>query len=124
LLVVPTPVAKAFENKSAIEGAQGRLRKRLSDANAELPLGHGTIRNYLGQGNADRSHRGERQIREAISALKQSGRYDEIVDEVLRKHPLPVAEAKPSSDFGFCTAEPFARLQTDFARNRLLPPWW
>jgi hypothetical protein len=59
--------------------------------------GSPTIRRYLGQGNPDNSLRGERQIREAITTLKQSGRYDEMVDAAIRKHPQPVTD-KPSAN--------------------------
>lgn len=88
--IVPDPVRKAFDDKHAINTAQGKLEKRLTNPDADLPIGHVVIRTYLGQGNPERSHRAERQIREAISALKQSGRYDEIIDEMLRKYPQPV----------------------------------
>lgn len=92
--IVPSSVAKAFENKHAIEVAQKRLRS----ASAErLPTGHNVIRAYLGQGNPDKSHRPERAVREAISALKQSGKYDDIVEEMVCKYPPPVDESKPAN---------------------------
>src|SRR6516165_3729095 len=55
--IVPPSVGGAFENKHAMEIAQGKLKKRLADPNADPPLGHGVIRAYLGQGNPERSHR-------------------------------------------------------------------
>jgi ParB-like chromosome segregation protein Spo0J len=97
--IVPACVAKAFENRHAVEIAQGKLKKRAADLNTELPIGHVTIRTYLGQGNPKNALRGERQIREALAALKQSGRYDEIADEILRKHSPPVtSDIKPAKE--------------------------
>src|SRR5262245_43771255 len=83
---------KAFENKLAAEKAASNLRKGTS---VHVAFGHNVIRAYLGQGNPANALRGERAIREAVSALKQSGHFDGIVDDVLRKHPL-LANAKPS----------------------------
>jgi ParB-like nuclease domain len=97
--IVPVSVAKAFDGKRGIETAQGRLEKRRNDPSADLPIGHVVIRTYLGQGKPENALRGERQIREALAALKQSGRYDEIANEILRKHPQSVAtEAKPAKE--------------------------
>jgi ParB-like chromosome segregation protein Spo0J len=101
--IVPVSVAKAFANKAAIEMARGKLR---NGKDTHLTLGHNVIRTYLGQGNADRSHRADRQIREAISALKQSGRYDDIVDEVLLKYPPPVDENKAAKKTEVTTTKP------------------
>jgi hypothetical protein len=100
-IVEPT-VVKAFENKAGIEQA----RKKLRGANANMAIGENIIRSYLGDGKPDRCHRGIRQIREAISALKQSGRYDEIVDKGVREHPLPVIDAKPAKDSAVTTTKP------------------
>jgi hypothetical protein len=91
--IVPVSVAKAFESKSAVAKATGKLR---NGRDVHLALGHNVIRRYLGQGNAGDCTRSERQIREAISALKQSGVYDDIVEEALRKVPPPASDAKPS----------------------------
>jgi len=49
--IVPVPIIKAFENKRAIEVAQSRLEKRRTNPDADVPVGHVVIRNYLGQGN-------------------------------------------------------------------------
>lgn len=92
---VPSSVIKAFENRHAIEVAQKRLR---SDRAERMPIGHVVIRTYLGQGNPKNALRGERQIREALAALKQSSRYDKIIDETLRKLLPPIADAKPAKD--------------------------
>jgi ParB family chromosome partitioning protein len=92
--IIPVSVAGAFESKAAIEMARGKLR---NDSNTHLLLGHNVIRAYLGQGNKDRSPRSERQVREAISALKQSGVYDRIVEQALLEHPQPVADAGPNA---------------------------
>lgn len=89
----PPSVAKAFESKMAIKATATKLR---TGADIHIALGHKVIRRYLGQGNPDNCTRGERQIREAISALKQSGTYDEIVEEALRKVTPPPSDAKPS----------------------------
>src|SRR5262245_9678865 len=89
--IVPPSIASAFQSKKTLDEARGRLR----GSSANMALGHNVIRAYLGQGNPERSHRGERQIREAISALKQSGRYDKLIETALLKYPPPT-EAKPS----------------------------
>lgn len=86
--IVPS-VKMAFEDKGAIDRAVGKLR---NGTDVHLALGHGTIARYLGQGRTERSHRSERQIREAISALKQSGRYDDMVDDARAKYVQPVAD--------------------------------
>jgi ParB/Sulfiredoxin domain len=86
-------VAKAFENKTAFKQARAKLR---TGTNTHLVLGIPVIRTYLGQGNPERSHRGERQIREAIGALKQSARYDDIVADAILKYPQPVSDVKES----------------------------
>jgi ParB-like nuclease domain len=93
--IVAPAIKQAFDNTPAIEQAIRRLR---NGADAHIALGERTISRYLGQGDPDQSHRGARQVREAISALKQSGRYDEIVDEALSKHPPPVGHDKSAKD--------------------------
>lgn len=99
----PTSVAKAFESKMGMEAARTKLR---NGTNAHMALGSPVIRAYLGQGKADHSHRGERQIREAITALKQSGRYDDIIDETVRKYPPPVDTSKPAKKTEVATTKP------------------
>lgn len=94
---VPVPVAKAFETKGSLETARGKLRTRITNPDADVPISYHPIRRYLGDGNPERSHRGERQIREAISALKQAGRYDTIVDEAVSKYIRPVADTPAST---------------------------
>lgn len=89
--IVPD-VARAFESKLAIDSARGKVR----NGNAHMALGQGVIRAYLGDGNSSSARRGERQVREAISALKESGRYDDIIDEVLRKYPPAVTDKAPA----------------------------
>jgi len=91
----PIAVAKAFENKVGIEQARTKLR---NGTDVHLAFSHPTIRRYLGQGNAKRSYRSERQVREAISALKQSGKYDDLVDEARAKYPVPDAPAAKGKD--------------------------
>jgi hypothetical protein len=82
----PTQIRQAFENKTAMDQARGRLRGN----SPHLAFGHNVIHAYLGE------HRGERAIREAMAALKQSGVYEEIVTEELARHPEPVAD-KPAA---------------------------
>jgi ParB/Sulfiredoxin domain len=82
----PTQIRRAFENKTAMLQARGKLRGNAP----HLAFGSAIIHAYLGD------HRGERAVREAISALKQSGVYEEIVAEELSKHPEPVAD-KPAA---------------------------
>lgn len=91
--IVPPEVKRAFEDKGAIDRACGRLRR---GTDVHIALGHNVIRAYLGKGDPKNAKRGERQIREAISALKQSGRYDEIVNAELLKHPEPVTNKEPA----------------------------
>jgi hypothetical protein len=83
--IVPS-VVKAFENKAGMEQARIKLRGN----SPHLAFGHNVIHTVLGE------RRGERAIREAIAALKQSGVYAEIVAEELSKHPEPVAD-KPAA---------------------------
>jgi hypothetical protein len=109
--IVP-PVAKAFESNLAIEAARGKLRR---GTDVHIALGHGIIRRYLGQGDIDESHRAERQVREAITALKQSGKYDDIVDEALRRYP-PVVSAAPSTSTAVARRAPARRVP----RERIL----
>lgn len=108
--IVPPAVKTAFEDKGAMDRAVGKLR---NGTDPHLALGHNVIRAYLGEGDPDRAHRGERQIREAISALKQSARYDEIVDEAVRKYPPPT-DAKPSKSTAI------AKTKQATPRRRLL----
>lgn len=67
-------ITKVFESKSSIERTRSKLR---AGTDVHLAIGYETIRRYLGQGNAERSLRGERQIREAggrrWSALQSRG---------------------------------------------------
>jgi hypothetical protein len=89
LLSGPTivgPVAKAFTNKAGMDQARVKLRGNAP----HLAFGADVIHVYLGE------NRGERAIREAIAALKQSGVYAEIVAEELSKYPEPVAD-KPAA---------------------------
>lgn len=91
---VAMSIKQAFEDKRALEIAYGRLKALATNPDAaKVPIGEKTIIRYLGKGDPDKCKRGERQIREAISALKQSGRYDEIIDAELRKYPQPVPDA-------------------------------
>jgi ParB-like chromosome segregation protein Spo0J len=87
--IVPPAVKAAFEDKGAMDRATGKLR---NGTDVHLALGHGAIARYLGEGDPKKALRGERQIREAITTLKQSGTYDDLVDEAVRKYPQPVAE--------------------------------
>jgi len=88
-------IKAAFENNRAIETAQGRLGK-WHEGSRNSPFGEESISRYLGQGNPEKCHRSLRQIREAISALKQSGRWDKVIDAEVLKHPLPVEDAEPA----------------------------
>jgi hypothetical protein len=81
-------ISQAFERAKELQRAQNRLRS----SNALGAIGEDSICRYLGQGKPEKSHRSLRQIREAISALKQSGRWDKIIDIELLKHPLPMLD--------------------------------
>jgi len=110
--IVPLNVARAFENKAAMERARSKLA---AGTDPSHDIGHGVVRRYLGQGKPENALRGERQIREAISALKQSGRYDEIANEILRKHPPVVAGTKPAKS-------PSGPIETKVAKTKAAKP--
>jgi ParB-like chromosome segregation protein Spo0J len=112
--IVPKSIEGAFDGKRGVETARGILKTKVANADARFPISHGVIRAYLGQGKPERSHRGERQIREAISTLKQSGRYDQIIEEALGKHPLPVTEVEES------TSTTVAKTKPPKPRRRIL----
>lgn len=99
-------ISEAFESKTALDTARGRLQRRAIDGDGQNPIGHHTILRYLGHGDENKSHRSRQQIREAISALTQSGRYDKIIDEAIRKHPLPVEDTKSAKDTAVIRAKP------------------
>jgi hypothetical protein len=108
--IVHRSISCAFEGRSALGNAQERLNKRLNNPNADIPIGINTIRMYLGQGDPKRCQRPERAIREAISALKQCGKYDEIVEKAVVKarSDLPVPKGKPSKSTAVIMTEPRA----------------
>ena len=85
----PASIKAAFESVLAMKQTIGKLR---AGKDVHTALGEPTISRYLSQGHPEKSHRGARQIRTAISALKQSGRYDDIVEEMVRRYPEPVAD--------------------------------
>lgn len=82
--------AKCFEGKKGYETASGKLMARFNDPDKDGGVGWRPILRYLGDGNEDNAHRSKRQIIDAISSLKQTGRYDDIVDEAMAKYPPPV----------------------------------
>jgi hypothetical protein len=90
--VVPKAVRLAFESEDTKDAVFGNLKKRLSDPNADVTITYHTVLRYLGRGDESQARRGERPIREAISTLKQSGRYDKIIDEALRRHLASVPD--------------------------------
>jgi ParB/Sulfiredoxin domain len=96
LLLAPdgfAPIAaKPFEGKLGYQQARGKLIARLHDPNKDGGIGWQSIMRYLGGGDEEKCRRSKRQIIDALSTLKQSGRYDAIVDEALRKNPIPVAD--------------------------------
>jgi len=100
-------LSQAFANKNGIETAQGRLQKRAADPTSRsAPFGEESIRRYLGNGDPEKSHRGLNQIRETITALKQDGRWDDIINAEVLKHPLPVADAEPTKDTAVVVRKP------------------
>ena len=97
--ILPDSVTKAFEDERQLKRARTKLQIRLTEpekADIHLAIGHGVIARYLGHGDPKKSSRSETQIREAITTLKQAGRYDDIVDEAIRKYPQPVATVSKS----------------------------
>src|SRR5262245_60491395 len=89
----PEKISRLFNGDKGIKQTRTKLR---TGSDVHRTLGVDVIRAYLGQGNPERSQRGEREIRDAISTLKESGHYDEIVDRALRKYPQPVGDGKPA----------------------------
>jgi hypothetical protein len=85
-MIIPDPIKDAFDDKHAMETAQGKLHKRIGNPDAAIAIGHYTIRKYLGQGKPKDSPLGEIAIREALDTLKKSGVYDDIVDATLAKN--------------------------------------
>ena len=63
-----------------------------------VEFGWPSIMRYLGNGKEEDARRSKRQIIDAISTLKQARRYDEIVDNELRRHPQPVANKSSAKD--------------------------
>jgi hypothetical protein len=95
-------VARAFKNnRTAIKQAYSKLR---NGSDSHLVLGIPVIRAYLGP------HRGERPIREAIAALKQCGKYDDIVDEAIRKHCVPLITTSTSKAVATTKDKPKRRI--------------
>jgi ParB-like chromosome segregation protein Spo0J len=96
---IPPTIVKAFESQRSLDIARGRLKKRLSDPDIDTraAIGQNIIRRYLSQGDPNKARRAEEDIRNTISALKQSGRYDEIVDEAIRKQARAPATAKSAA---------------------------
>jgi hypothetical protein len=95
--LLPHPVARdgvlsqAFENKDAIDTAYARLQRWPEHRSGrQNPIGYETIARYIGP------HRSHMQIREALGALVQNGRYEKLIDETIRRNPIPV-EDTPSA---------------------------
>lgn len=88
---VRTIVRTCFESRKSFDISRALLLAGKKDPNRSGGLGVDLIRCYLGGGKPDKASRGERQIREALTTLRQSGRYDEIIDDELAKHPQPGA---------------------------------
>jgi ParB/RepB/Spo0J family partition protein len=103
-----------FDGAKGFDTARGKLLRRLDDPSKDGGIGEPLIRRYLGQGKEEQSHRSHSEIREAISALKQSGRYDRIVDDALHAHPLPVAD-KPAAK-----TKAVAEAKAKSSRRRIL----
>lgn len=93
---LPGAVRRAFASKMAIDSARTKLRGN----SPHLAFGIDIIHAYL------REHRGERAIREAMAALKQSGVYNEIVEEEVSKHPEPVADKPAAKTTAVMKAKP------------------
>jgi len=123
---LPAPLAKsirqAFNDQAEIEKAFMRLIKRASDPDASVPIGTDTIRLYLGQGDPQKAHRSEKQIRETLGALRQSGRYDAIINDAIAKHPIADeddddTEPKDTAIIKRKSAKPKPRLLDDRVAN-------
>jgi hypothetical protein len=75
-----------FDGAKGFEIARGKLLGRLADPDKDGGIGEPLIRRYLGKGNEENSRRSHVQIRHAIGSLKQTGIYDNLVDEALSKY--------------------------------------
>jgi hypothetical protein len=94
---VAPSIIKAFADKAALATAQTNLQKRANNPDSRnSPFGEDSICRFLGNGHPEKSHRSLRQIRETISALKQSGTWDKTIDAEILKHPMPVEDAEPA----------------------------
>lgn len=98
-------IAKAFSDKAALEMARTKLLRRAGDHEASVPFGYETILRYLGGGNPENVRRSERSIRETVSALKQSGVYDEMIDAALKRYPA-LAPKGPAKDTAVVARKP------------------
>jgi hypothetical protein len=90
------PAKQAFDGKLGYQQARGRLIARLHNPDKDAGVGWHSVMRYLGGGDLAKCKRKKQQIIDAISTLKQSNRYDDLVDEALRKHSPPVAN-KPTA---------------------------
>jgi ParB/Sulfiredoxin domain len=81
--------AKCFEGKKGFDTARGKLLARVDDPDKDGGLGWPAVMRYLGNGSEEKSSRSKRQIIEAITTLKQSGRYDDIIDSEIANRPVP-----------------------------------
>lgn len=79
-----------FDGKKGFGTARGKLLAGMRDPNKDGGLGWVVIQRYLG------NLRTKRQIIEAITTLKQSARYDHIIEDEISKHPQPVLSAPPA----------------------------
>lgn len=95
-----------FDSAQAFGNARGKLLARLNDPDKDGGIGRDLILRYLGRGDVKDSPRSEQQIREAIATLKQSGRYDDIVDDALHHHAPQVIDAAPANGTAVKTTAP------------------
>jgi hypothetical protein len=74
---------KGLFDKKGYDSAHGKLIARINDPEKEGGVGERLVLAYLG---GDKSPRSLREIRDAIKTLKDSGKYDDIVDDALDEY--------------------------------------
>jgi len=114
--IVPDVIRRAFGDKVGVETARTRLRNGAFNA-----IGHNVIRAYLGGGDPNEAKRAERQIREAVGALKQSGVFDEILQKALRKFPEPTEARSESKSITASAPKPKPSRVLDERTANLFP---
>lgn len=79
-----------FDGAEGLESQRKKLRTRFSDPDKDPGITWRHVMAYLGRGNLERSTRKKTIVIEALTSLKQAGRFDAVIDEVLGQYPPQV----------------------------------